>query len=154
MGKNENNPFIFFLVFDESLPRVFFTFHRTLKSNGLILVPVRIDQLQNIISASDQSQVIVISSVMNSSEMKIYNEKVRELLKFVLKNRRLTFMLLSSFLKLSDYNLFSFSKNYFFLKYPIDAVLLSEKISRYYHFKSKTNMKWPGGRRAGVGEVL
>jgi hypothetical protein len=154
MEKNENTPFIFFLVFDENLPRVFFTFHRTLKSCGLMLVPVRIDQLQKIISASEQNQVIVISSVINSVEMKNYNEKVRELLKFILKNKRLTFMLLSSFSKLSDFNLFSFSKNYFFLKYPLDAVLLSEKISRYYQLKSKTNMKWPGGRRPRMAEAL
>ena len=154
MDKTENTPFIFFLVLDENLPRVFFIFQRTLKHYGFILVPVKIDQLQKILSDSDQNQVIVVSSVMNSFEMKIYNEKVRELLKYILKSKRLTFMLLSSFLKVSDFNLFSFSKNYFFLKYPLDASLLSAKIARYYELKSKTNMKWPGGRRAGIGEVL
>ncbi len=154
MKPSENTSFIFYLTLGESLPSAFYTFNKHLKELGHMLVPIRIDQLQSILSASEQSQIIVISSVSDSREMKLYNEKVRSLLKYVLKSKRLTFMLLSSFSRLSDSKVYYKQKNYYFMKYPIDAGLLSEKISRYYELKSEQNiLRWPGGRRAGVGAI-
>jgi hypothetical protein len=154
MEKRDDNLFIFFLVFEDYVPKVFFTFQRCLKEKGLFLVPIRLDQLQSISSISEQNHIVVISSVINSHEMKVYNEKVRDLLKYLLRNKRLTFMLMSSFSKLSDFNFFSFSKNYFFLKYPLEPQQVSDSIARYYELKSKTDMMWPGGKRVRVGESL
>lgn len=154
MKPSETTSFIFYLTLGESLPAAFYTFHRHLKELGYMLVPVRIDQLQTILSASEQTQIVVISSVTESREMKLYSEKVRPLLKYILKSKRLTFMLLSSFSRISDSKLYYKQKNYFFMKYPIDAGLFSKKISRYYDLKSEQNiLRWPGGRRAGVGAI-
>lgn len=152
MSGNES-PFIFFLTLDETLPKNFYIFDRKLKEENFILVPVRVDQLQKILSMTDQTQVIVISSVSDSREMKLYNEKVRPLLKFILKSKRITFMHLGSFSKLNDSRLYAMNKNYYFMKYPLDAGTLSQKIVRYYELKSETNVRWPGGKRAGLGAV-
>lgn len=153
MDANANTPFIFYLTFDENLSKSFYTFDRALKDLGFILVPVRIDQLQSLISSTDQTQIVVISSVTDTRELKLYNEKVRGLLRYVLKSKRLTFMHLSSFSKINDSKQFSMSKNYFFLKYPLDARLLSAKIARYHDLKSESNLRWPGGKRAGLGAM-
>lgn len=147
-------PFIFYLTLEESLPQSFYVFDRNLKDLGFILVPAKVDQIQNIMSMTDQTQVIVLCSVSDSREMKIYNEKVRPLLKYILKSKRITFMHLCSFSKLNDNRLYGMSKNYYFMKYPLDAGILSQKIGRYYDLKSETNvLRWPGGRRAGLGAV-
>ncbi|WPU65764.1 hypothetical protein [Peredibacter starrii] len=152
--ERKENPFIFYLTLEENLPKTFYVFDRTLKDLGFILVPVRIDQLQTLVAATDQTQIIVIASVIDSREMKMYNEKVRGLLKYVLKSKRLTFMHLSSYTKLNDIRQYALGKNYFFMKYPLDARLLSAKIARYYDLKSEQSSRWPGGKRAGLGSVV
>lgn len=152
MENNENTPFIFYLTLDESLPRAFYQYDKCFKERGFILVPVRIDQLQKLISFADQSQVIVIASVMDSREMKLYNEKVRPLLKYVLKSKRITFMHIGCFSRLNDAKQFHHHKNYYFMKYPLNASVIASKIVRYHDLKSETN-RWPGGKRAGLGAV-
>ena len=152
MERNDT-PFIFYLTLEENLPKTFYVFDHMLKDLGFILVPVRIDQLQTLVAATDQTQIIVIASVVDSREMKLYNDKIRGLLRYVLKSKRLTFMHLSSFTKLNDMKLYSMSKNYYFMKYPLDARLLAKKIARYHDLKSEQNTRWPGGKRAGLGAV-
>jgi hypothetical protein len=153
MNGNET-PFIFYLTLEENLPKNFYIFDKTLKAQGFILVPVKVDQLQKIMSMTDQTQVMVLCSVSDSKEMKLYNEKVRPLLKFILKSKRLTFMHLGSFSKLNDSRVYSMNKNYYFMKYPLDAGTLSKQIVRYYELKSETNVRWPGGKRAGLGAIV
>lgn len=153
METNENTPFIFFLTLEESLPKNFYVFDHYLKDLGFILVPVRVDQLQKLLSFAEQSQVIVLCSVSDTREMKLYNEKVRGLLKYILKSKRITFMHMTSFSRLNDQRYFVMNKNYYFMKYPLNAQLLSAKIARYYDLKSETNIRWPGGKRAGLGAI-
>lgn len=141
-------PFIFYLTLDEALPSTFYIFNKTLKDLGYILVPVRIDQLQSLVATTEQDHVVVINSVTDSKEYKLFNDKVRNLLKFVLKSKRLTYMQLSSFSKLNDARNYSLTKNYYFLKYPLNARVLSSKIVRYCDLKSEKSSKWPGGTRA------
>ena len=106
------------------------------------------DQLQALVAASEQEQVVVLCSVTDSREFRVYNEKIRKFLKYVLKSKRLTFMHLSSFGKLNDVKLFFHQKNYYFLKYPIDAKSLSTKIAKYHALKTEQRTVWPGGRRS------
>lgn len=153
MSTSDNSPFIFYLTLEENLPDTFYSFDRCLKELGFILVPVRVDQLQTLVASTDQTNVMVLSSITDSREFKLYNEKIRPLLKYILKSKRLTFMHLSSFSKSSDLKQFAMSKNYFFMKYPLDARALSAKIARYYDIKAETKLRWPGGKRAGVGAI-
>jgi hypothetical protein len=154
MEQNHNTPFIFYLTLEENLSKTFYVFDKALKDLGFILVPVRIDQLQTLVASTDQTQIIVLASVTDVREMRMYNEKVRGLLKYVLKSKRLTLMHCSSFSKLNDCKLFSLNKNYYFLKYPLNARLLSAKIAQYHDLKSEQNVRWPGGKRAGLGAIL
>ena len=151
MANETLNPFIFFLTLEDQLPKNYYIFDRYLKDLGFILVPVKIDQLQSLVSASDQEQVIVLCSVSDSREYRIYNEKVRGFLKFILKYKRITFMHMSSFSKLNDQRLFALQKNYYFFKFPFSAKDLSFKISRYHALKKDQRTIWPGGRRATLG---
>jgi hypothetical protein len=151
MANETLNPFIFFLTLEDQLPKNYYIFDRYLKDLGFILVPVKIDQLQSLVSASDQEQVIVLCSVSDSREYRIYNEKVRGFLKFILKSKRITFMHMSSFSKLNDQRLFALQKNYYFFKFPFSAKDLSFKISRYHALKKDQRTIWPGGRRATLG---
>lgn len=141
------SPFIFYLSFEDSLPKSFYIFHQHLKDLGFILVPVKIDQLQVLVASSEQEQVIVICSVTSAREFKFYNEKIRKFLKFILKSKRLTFMHLSSFSRLNDQRQFMISKNYYFIKYPFNAKQLSFKISKYHSLKKEQLTIWPGGKR-------
>jgi hypothetical protein len=153
METNQNSPFIFYLSLEDTLPKSFYVFDKAFKDLGFMLIPFRIDQLQSLLASTEQNQVIIISSVTDFRELKLYNEKVRGLLKFVLKSKRVSFMKLSSFSMLNDIKHFALKKNYFFMKYPLDARLLSAKIVRYHELKSETNVRWPGGRRAGLGAI-
>jgi hypothetical protein len=149
-----NQPFIFYLTLEESLPKTFFVFDQTFRDLGYVLVPVRMDQLQILLSSSDQSQMIVLCSVKDVQELKHYGEKVRGLLKYLLKSKRLTFMLLSSFSRLNDSKNFILTKNFYFLKYPLDAGALSAKVARYHKLKSEQNSRWPGGKRVKLGNLI
>lgn len=150
MADTSSTAFIFYLILEENLPKHYYMLDRHFKEIGYILVPVKIDQLQLLVAASEQDQVIVLCSVSNSREYRIYNEKVRGFLKYVLKSKRLTFMHLSSFSKVSDQRLFSLQKNYYFMKLPIKAEELCFRIGRYYELKKQQLTKWPGGKRAGL----
>lgn len=148
MQNESASPFIFYLTLEDSLPKAFYTFDKHLKDLGFILVPVKIDQLQSLIATSEQEQVIVLCSTSDSREFKIYNDKVRGFLKFILKSKRLTFMHLSSFSKLNDQRMYALQKNYYFLKYPLNAKELSFKIAKYHALKKEQRTVWPGGRRS------
>ena len=149
MQNNETKtPFIFYLSLEDTLPKSFYSFDTYLKELGFILVPVKIDQLQTLVASSEQEQVIVLCSVTNVREYKLYNEKVRKFLKFILKSKRLTFMHCSSFSKLNDSRHFVIQKNYYFISYPLNAKQLSFKISKYHVLKKEQHTIWPGGRRA------
>jgi hypothetical protein len=155
MNDESNLSFIFFLTFDERLPKAFYKFNEHLKNKGFVLVPVKFDQLQSLISSSGQEQVIVLCSVSDVKEFKAYNQKVRSLLKFILKSKRLTFIHLCSFSKLNDQKKFSLQKNYFFMKYPLSAKELSQTIVKFHQLKNDQKTVWPGGRRATLeGGVL
>lgn len=151
MEQNFNTPFIFYLSMEEELPKSFYIFDKCFKELGYILLPVKIDQLQMICASAEQNQIIVLSSITDSREMRMYNERVRNVLKYILKSKRLTMMVCSSFSKLNDFRMYSMMKNYFFLKYPLSARELAKKIVRYHDLKSEQNTKWPGGRRTRLG---
>ncbi len=148
MQNESSSPFIFYLTLEDALPKAYYAFDKHLKNLGFILVPVKIDQLQTIISASEQEQVVVLCSVTDSREFKIYNEKVRKFLKFILKSKRLTFMHLSSFSKINDQRMFALQKNYYFIRYPLNAKDLSFKIAKYHTLKTEQRTVWPGGKRS------
>jgi hypothetical protein len=141
-------PFIFLLTLEERLPDQYYVFDRLFKELNYILVPVRVDQLQQLVSSTDQSHVPVINSVSNFRQYKLFNDKVRNILKYVLKSRRLSFFELSSFSRLNDSRTHAMTKNYFFIKNPVDARILSEKIVAYHEMKCEKSMVWPGGKRS------
>jgi len=145
-----NQPFIFYLTLDDGLPKEFYHFSHYLKELGFVLLPVKMDQIQSLISMSEQDQVIILCSVNSSIEFKNYHLKVRKYLKHILKSKRLTFMHLSCFDKVNDQKLFYQQKNYFFMKFPINAKHLSVKISKFYELKKQERAMWPGGRRSNV----
>lgn len=153
MNQDIGSPFIFYLLLEEKLPEMFYVFDRLFRNLGFILVPVRIDQLQTLAASTHQNHLIVLSSVTDVKEFRQYNEKVRGLLKFILKSRRITFMHLSSFSKLNDVKKHTLTKNYFFLKYPLDSRVLSARIARYHELKTEEKSRWPGGKRAGVSAM-
>ncbi len=144
------SPFIFYLTLGDSLPNSFYSFDRIFRDLGFIVVPVQFDQLQSLMASSDQSQVIVISSVTDTAELKAYNEKIRPRLKFLLKSRRMSFIHLSSFSRIDDTKLFALKKTYSFFKFPLDARVLSSQIARFYEERMTKSTRWPGGTRSGV----
>ena len=145
-----NQPFFFFVTLGDKLPAAFFQLDIHLKKHGIILVPIAIDQLQVMLSSGAQDHYIAITSVSTFSEFKIYNEKVRHLLKFVLRKPNLSFFTMSSFQKVNDTNKFRNTNNFFFLKFPLNSEVLSEKLVRFMEQKSEKIARWPGGKRAGV----
>ena len=149
--KETQSPFIFYLSLEDALPKAFYTFDKYLKELGFILVPVKIDQLQILVASSEQEQVIVVCSVTSAREFKLYNDRIRGFLKFILKSKRLTFMHLSSFSKLNDQRQFALQKNYYFIRCPVNAKELCLKISKYHVLKKEQHTIWPGGKRASTG---
>jgi hypothetical protein len=144
-------PFIFFLTLEERLPEQFYTFDRIFKEYDYILVPVRVDQLQQLVASTEQNHVMVISCTTNFREYRLFNEKVRKILKYVLKSRRLSFVQLSSFAKLNDTRAYNLTKNYFFLKAPVDARELTERMISFHDQKSEKSQIWPGGHKSLAG---
>lgn len=144
-------PFIFFLTLEERLPEQFYTFDRLFKEYDYILVPVRVDQLQQLVASTEQNHVMVISCTTNFREYRLFNEKVRKILKYVLKSKRLSFIKLSSFAKLNDTRAYNLSKNYFFLRTPVEARELTERMISFHEEKSEKSQIWPGGAKSLAG---
>lgn len=141
-------PFIFYLTLEEKLPDQFYVFDTLFKERDYILVPVRVDQLQQLVARTEQNHVMVISCVSSFREYRLFNEKVRSILKYVLKSRRLSFLELSSFSRLNDSRLYTLSKNYFFIKNPVDGRSIVERMISYHSFKSEQSNLWPGGAKS------
>lgn len=141
-------PFIFYLTLEEKLPDQYYVFDLLFKERNYILVPVTVDQLSKLVASTDQSHVMVLNCVSSFREYKLFNTKVRSILKYVLKSRRISFIEISSFSKLDDSRLHSLSKNYFFLKTPVDGRSLVEKLSQFHTKRSEKSNLWPGGARS------
>ena len=146
----EEYSFIFYLTLEEELPQSFYVFDRTLKERGMILVPVKVEQLQSLMASSEQSQIVVIASVVGSREYKLFNQKIRPVLKFIMRANRLSFLMLSSFSKLNDNKHYASSRKYYFMKYPLDAQALAKSIENHLREKQPQNTRWPGGRRPAL----
>ena len=153
MNTNEKYPFVFYLSLDENLPAAYYILSQSLKVFGFMLIPVQMDQIQKLVTIAEQNQIIIVTSVVDSLSMNKYNEKVRRVLKYILKSKRISLVLLSSFSKLDDKKIFKNSGNYFFIRNPVDSGQLSSIIADCYELKSEKNTKWPGGKRAGLGAV-
>ncbi len=145
------HPFIFFLTLEERLPEQFYIFDRLLKEQNYILVPVRVDQLQQLVSTTDQTHVMVLNCVSSFREYKLFNDKVRKILKYVLKSRRLSFVTLCSFSKLNDTRVHSMNRNYYFIKTPVDAKVIAERMINFHEMKSEKSQIWPGGPKSMAG---
>jgi hypothetical protein len=143
-------PCVFYLTLDQELPRAFSTFDLYLKELGFILVPVHIDQLQMLLASTEQEHVVVIASTGSLHEYKLYNQKIRTPLRFILKSKRLSFIHLSSFAGLNDQKSYALEKNYFFMKLPLDAKTLCVKISGHFFHKNQNQLLWPGGWRSNL----
>ena len=144
-------PFIFFLTLEERLPEQFYTFDRLFKERNCILVPVRFDQLQQLVASTEQTHVMVLSCVTTFREYKLFNEKVRKILKYVLKSRRLSFVKLCSFSKLNDSRIHGLTKNYYFIKTPVDARAITDRMISFHEMKSVKSQIWPGGSKSMAG---
>lgn len=144
---------IFYLTSHPELPKEFFFFSKLFAQRDFILVPVKVDQLQNLALSTEQEHIIVINTIKNSEELKNYNKYARHLLKYVLKSKRITFFNLSSFAASDDSKVYYNLKNYFFIKLPIDARILTNNLVRYYGLKQSEKIAWPGGRRASLSSV-
>jgi rRNA pseudouridine-1189 N-methylase Emg1 (Nep1/Mra1 family) len=154
MNNSNPSPFIFFLTISESLSQHYYIFDSHFKELGFVLVPVKMDQLQSLLASSEQEQIIIVASVSDGREYKSFNEKIRNRLKFILKSKRINFVLLSSFSRLNDKKNFSMQKNYFFMKFPLDAKQVCSKIAQFHEMRLGQKTIWPGGRRASVGGML
>lgn len=145
------HPFIFFLTLEERLPDQFYVFDKLFKEQNYILVPVRVDQLQQLVASTEQNHVMVLSCVSSFREYKLFNDKVRKILKYVLKSRRLSFVKLCSFSKLNDSRVHNMTKNYYFIKTPVDARVISERMINFHEMKSEKSQIWPGGPKSMAG---
>jgi hypothetical protein len=150
----KNQPFIFFLTLEERLPDQFYIFDRIIKEFDYVLVPVRVDQLQQLVHSTDQTHIPVINSVSNFRQYRLFNEKVRSILKYVLKSKRLSFFEISSFSRLNDSRSYIMTKNYFFIKNPVDARTLSERIISFHELKCQQSTVWPGGKKSLANGIV
>lgn len=144
---------IFYLTTTTELTSEFFSLNHTFNESGCVLVPVRVDQLQNLATMTEQEQIIVINVIKNTQELIAFNKGVRHLLRYILKSKRISFFNLSSFDSSDDSRVHFMTKNYFFIKLPIDVKMISKKIARYYTLKQKDKVTWPGGKRAGLASI-
>jgi|GEM_PF-2979504 len=146
MNALETTPSFFYLVFDEQIPKHFYEFRQHLSREGVMLVPIRIEQVQSILSTTSQEQIILIQSVANVQQLNQYQKKIRPYLKYILKSKRITLLHFSSFSKIDDSKQFHSLRNYFFIRFPVSLFELAPKIVRYYELKSTELTLWPGRR--------
>lgn len=144
---------IFYLTCNNELSKEYFYFNELFNQHEFILVPVKVDQLQNIAASTEQEHIMVINTIKNSQELRDFNKYARHLLKYVLKSKRISFFNLSSFGSANDSRAFFHSKNYFFINLPIDAKILTKKLIKYYQLKKSQSIAWPGGKRAGLSSL-
>jgi hypothetical protein len=150
----ERLSFIFFISLEESLPVAYYRLRQALLIEGFTLVPVKLDQIQSLISITDQKEIMVICSVTSFREVKNYNQKVRPYLKYILSSKKISYFCLSSFLQCDDYKRYSQTKNYFFVKYPFTLSQFSQMLSVHFKSRLKQASSWPGGKRSRLSGVI
>lgn len=147
MLSNQDEKFFFFLQTGENLPKSYYQLADELSRLDVMLIPVKVEQISQIVSLTEAPHVIVICSSMNTSEFQHFNSQIAPVLTYLIKQTRLTMFHLSSFNKLDQSIKLYLTKRYFFLKYPISLQSTCAKLLKYYEIRATNQRKWPGGKR-------
>jgi len=78
MEKPITTAFIFYLKLEDRLPENYYKLSHFLHQHGFLLVPVTLDQIQNLSAISEQAEMIVICSVTNTAYLKSIQKKLRD----------------------------------------------------------------------------
>lgn len=139
------NEWVYFLNLSSSLDANFINLDSELKTKGLSLVPINLEDLTSLTRAKMNLHIVVV--VDKVSKSRYFNLKVRKLMKFLLRRDTINFYVLSSFENLNDKTHVMNRKNYFFTLLPTALKEYAHALSEAINIKDNKVNSWPGARR-------
>ena len=148
MNSDINSKMVFFLNHDDKLPAWYFYLSRALSSVEIQLIPLRLDQLHEVVKNKEKVHLICHETSLAQKE-RVRNHYLR-ILNVAVKNHRYTLYHFSSFDEFTHLTKYKYQGNYHYYKLPCRIDLIAEKMRKHIIVDSKEDQNWPGGRRAGI----
>ena len=147
--RQEQDNFFFWLKLEDKLDEMYLQVSQELSRKGIQLIPVTVDQISKLAALTNLSHLTVICSTRHSKQFMTFRKSVHPILKYLLRQEKLTFFNLSSFSKL-EIPQKTTRQNYFFLKYPLNLNSICDKLIKFHEIRLENSQTWPGGKRAKV----
>lgn len=148
-GLQQENNFFFWLKLEDKLDEMYLLVSQELSSRGIQLLPVTIDQISKLAALTPLSHITVLCSTRHSKQYMYFKKAVYPMLKYLLRQEKLTFFNLSSFSRV-DVQQRVARQNYFFLKYPLNLNSICDKLIKFHEIRLAKSQTWPGGKKAKV----
>lgn len=141
--ENKHTFWVYYLSLSEKLPSQFFKLSAFLNKYGIMLLPIKPNQLKDF--TKEQDHVVVVTFVTNLKEHYQLNASAAHI-KFLLLNKKIRLLHLSSFEQQTMPRIVQ--DHYQFEKLPIKTQnVLSIMLKMLYNSYKETKV-WPGGKRA------
>jgi len=147
--RHTQDNFFFWLKLEDKLDEMYLMTSQELSQRGIQLIPVSIDQISKLAALTNLSHLTLICSTRHAKQFISFKKQVHPILKYLLRQERLTFFNLSSFSKLEVQQKTS-RQNYFFLKYPLNLSSICDKLIKFHDIRLTNSQTWPGGKRSKV----
>jgi hypothetical protein len=133
---------IFYLKLTPKLNNKFFEIDRHFKQKGFTLIPVSVSDLIAVNRGENKFQVILIAD--GFEQARYYHKKIRKILKYWMRSKRINLFIGSSFELLDDSAIYGLTDCYFYYKLPIKTKEFCDKIGTKIKEKQDHDKKWPG----------
>jgi hypothetical protein len=141
----EDLKFVFYIAMGETLPKYYYDLAHALREVDLTLVPVQLDQL--LIMHQGKKRIHAVCVTSNMREFKIFQKRIKKVLKQSIMSKLLSLYHLSSFSKLNLHNELGRMDNYHFVNLPVQDKTFAHALLKFYKVAINNVKKWPGGRR-------
>jgi hypothetical protein len=142
--------YIFFLKSSEALPSVFFQMSQLFSQLNITLLPVTLDDLQNI-DRHKKHQIIICRNDLLSATA--FLEIKKSYLDFAMARSHVSVYDISSFSEMENAAKFQTKKSYMYFPLPIDLKQVVMAVTIDYFNSRNEKEEWPGGRRSKIPTV-
>lgn len=142
---DNKSDWIFYLKLSPKLPASFFDMDKRLKENGYTLIPVSFTDL--VLLNTKEGEFHVLAMASSTEQATYFQRKVRKILHYLLRSKRMHMYFVSSFKFLDDTHLFGSSGHYHYVQLPVSVNKFCDTISETIKNKRSQSRKWPGASR-------
>jgi hypothetical protein len=135
---------VYYLSLSDKLPEHFFKLSHALNKYGIMFLPIKPNQLKDF--TKEQDNIVIVSVVTNLNEQLVFQGILGLHLKYLLMNKKIRLVQLSSF---AEESLPRMVQEYYeYSRLPMKTQNIASIILKMLYNSYKETQIWPGGKRA------